>query len=251
MKIYALLLAGTFLFASCSSYSDDEVVVYGDQYDAGSTKKIINILEDKNSKTRWHNDGVTAPDDNCVKIPLKWTGRLKSEFNDLNPIQLDVAQKIGIRPIEKSSDIISRDCPIVFIESCEDFYVEPLTHSFPYLIPKSAELLHEIGRRFNQALQERGGGNYRIKVTSLLRTPNSVKKLKRGNKNSTENSTHLYGTTFDISYSKFICDDPEPVHRSFEDLKNLLGEILHEMRLEGKCYVKYEVKQSCFHITAR
>ena len=84
----------------------------------------------------------------------------------------------------------------------------------------------------------------------MLRTPATVGKLRRVNRNATENSAHQYATTFDISYSKFICDNAAAPHRTFEDLKNLLAEIVADMRAEGRCLVKHERHQACFHITA-
>ena len=33
--------------------------------------------------------------------------------------------------------------------------------------------------------------------------------------------------------------------------KGILSEVLEDLRLAGACYVKFEKKQSCFHITAR
>ena len=61
---------------------------------------------------------------------------------------------------------------------------------------------------------------------------------------------HQLGTTFDISYSSFIANsDANP--RSVDDLKGILAEVLKAMREEEKIWVKYEVKQPCFHITAR
>ena len=96
----------------------------------------------------------------------------------------------------------------------------------------------------------RGGKKYKIRVTSILRTEGSVAKLRRVNRNASDASAHQFGTTFDISYSKFMCCDSSYVIRQ-EDLKNILGEILNNLRNEGRCFVKYEVKQGCFHITAR
>ena len=95
----------------------------------------------------------------------------------------------------------------------------------------------------------RGGGNYRIKVTSALRTLESVNRLKKRNIKSLNRSAHLFGTTFDVSYVKFPCDSIT-VARTDGDLKNLLAEILLDLRSEGRCLVKYERKQGCFHITA-
>lgn len=78
----------------------------------------------------------------------------------------------------------------------------------------------------------------------------TVGKLRRVNRNASSESAHSYGTTFDISYSKFICDDPSKPHRTFEDLKNLLAEVVFALRAEGRCLVKHERRQACFHITA-
>ena len=117
-------------------------------------------------------------------------------------------------------------------------------------MPEASRLLHDIGQAFNDSLQARGGGAYRLKVTSLLRTPATVSRLRRVNRNATGESAHSYGTTFDISYSKFICDN-DSLPRTFEDLKNLLGEVLLRFKQEGRCYVVMERRQACFHITAR
>ena len=36
-----------------------------------------------------------------------------------------------------------------------------------------------------------------------------------------------------------------------EPMKRVLSEVLNDLRMEGKCYVKYERKQGCFHLTCR
>lgn len=191
-----------------------------------------------------------APDDGA-RLHINSVGPLRQVFNDSNHVHMEAARAVGIKPIRDDGDILGCSRPLVHIAACEDFHVDPLSHSFPYLVPEAAGLLHDIGAAFNDSLRARGGGAYRLKVTSVLRTPATVKKLRRVNRNATEESTHQYGTTFDISYSKFICDDPSQPHRTFEDLKNLLAEVLRDMRDNGRCFVKYEYKQSCFHITVR
>lgn len=240
-----MLTAAVLTAASCRNAGSETAPV------ADAAPGISEILSDVRAENPWEAHLDSAPDGGCVKLRLGWTGPLRREFNDSNHVHLEAARSVGFDPIRSERDILHLRRPVTRIESCADFYLEPLTHSFPYLVPEASELLHEIGRRFNNALAERGGGSYRIKVTSLLRTPVTVKRLSRVNRNSTSESTHSYGTTFDISYSKFICDSDSDTHRSFEDLKNLLGEVLHDLRSEGRCYVKYEVKQSCFHITVR
>ena len=36
-----------------------------------------------------------------------------------------------------------------------------------------------------------------------------------------------------------------------ETFKRVLGRVLLDLKKQKKCYVKYEVKQRCFHITTR
>lgn len=199
----------------------------------------------------YENHLPSMPDDGCIKMKINPIGgTLGKVFNDINPLHLEAARAIGIKPITNLSSAWHLRRPIVEVKSCREYYIHDLSHSYPYLVPEAATLLSDIGRAFNDSLQARGGGSYRIKVTSLLRTPRTVAKLRRVNRNATEESAHQYATTFDISYGKFICDSLT-VNRTQEDLKNLLAEVLNDMRQQGRCYIKHERKQGCFHITAR
>ncbi len=171
-------------------------------------------------------------------------------FNDSNYIHWAEAELLGIDPITDTRSHFRTRRPLVKVESCADFFVEPLTHSEPYLVPEAAALLHEIGRRFRDTIQSRGGGAYRIKVTSILRTPESVRRLRRSNRNAIDSSVHKFATTFDISYSRFAADN-DTMPRSAIDLKGVLAEVLWELRSEDRCWIKHERKQPCFHITAR
>ncbi len=195
--------------------------------------------------------GDTAPDDGCVRlrtlVPRVPLGRL---FNDKNDKHLHHARAAGVQPVVSEAAAWYNTKEIVEVRSDSTFYIDDLTHSYPYLRRHAASLLLEIGRRFHDSLQVRGGGEYRLKVTSLLRTDATVGKLRRVNRNASRESAHCYGTTFDISYSKFICDDATTTRRTFEDLKNLLAEVVNDLRNEGRCVVKREVRQACFHITA-
>jgi len=192
----------------------------------------------------------SMPGRGCIKLKVRNIGYLGRAFNDSNYLQLRAATVLGIRPITDVASAWHITRPIVKIRTCRDFYVDNLTHSLPYLVPEASELLHDIGRSFRDTLNARGGGSYRIKVTSVLRTPASIASLRRRNANAVDTSAHQFGTTFDISYSKFICDSIT-VSRTQEDLKNLLGEILFNYRDSARCYVKYERRQACFHVTAR
>lgn len=177
-------------------------------------------------------------------------GYLGRVFNDSNKLHIAVAEAHGIRPLHTLEDVWSQAVKLERLQTCEAYYLDNLTHSLPYLTPRAHRLLTDIGLAFRDSLDARGGGYYRIKVTSVLRTPALVKKLRRRNRNAVDTSAHLFGATFDISYLKFICDSTN-IPRTQEDLKNLLAEVVEAQRKKGRCYVKYERKQSCFHITAR
>lgn len=198
----------------------------------------------------WDAKPGVAPDDSCVKLRINDPGYLFKEFRDSNYIQVEEARKYGIRPVENELDAYTQGKYMIKVNSCKDFYVDSLRHSVPYLVPEAYRLLHEIASAWTDSLKARGGGDYRLKVTSLTRTASSVRRLRRVNRNSVGESAHQYGTTFDISYAKFIYDG-HGTRRTFEDLKNLLGEIMHIFRDRGLCYVTFERRQACFHVTAR
>lgn len=193
---------------------------------------------------------VEAPAAPVAMKVSRRVGNLSRQFNDKNPAHLEVAERVGIKPIESLRDVLRIERPLEEVATCEDFTVDELTHSFPYLVPEAAALLHDVGARFRDSIAARSGGDYRVIVTSVLRTNESVKRLRRRNVNSTENSAHLYGTTFDVSYVRFHQADSTSVECREGDMKNLLAEVLMELRDEGRCLVKFERKQGCFHITA-
>lgn len=183
------------------------------------------------------------------RIKVRPIGSYSRVFNDKNDAHLAVARKIGIRPISSLQDAYNQKVPLLRIYTCNDFFIEELTHSLPYLVPQAARLLHDIGRSFSDTIEARGGSKYKIRVTSVTRTDHSVAKLRRNNVNATVESAHRYGTTFDISYIKFIpCDSSRVI--ATQDLRGILAEILKNMRDKGRCLVKYEIKQGCFHVTA-
>ena len=175
---------------------------------------------------------------------------LKEIFNDSNALQLIAAEQNGFKPVSSLSDAYHIDRPLIRIFSCEAYMLDDLSASVPYLVPKAAQLLKEIGYAFQDSIRSRGGKAYRIKVTSVTRTEYSVSKLVCRNRAATENSCHRFGPTFDSSWVKFDCLDPSMVV-SLEDLKNILAEVVQDFRRQGRCYAIFERKSGCLHITVR
>ena len=184
------------------------------------------------------------------RIKVNYFGNLRPYFNDSNYIHWQEAESYGLQPLSDTRSHWQLNRPIVKVTTCADYFLDTLIFSRPYLVPEAAATLREIGHRFRDTIAARGGGDYRIKVTSVLRTPQTVRRLRRRNRNAIDSSVHQLGTTFDISYASFVASYPAPA-RSVDDLKGILAEVLKAMREENKIWVKYEVGQPCFHITAR
>ena len=126
--------------------------------------------------------------------------------------------------------------------------------SIPYLVPRAAILLQDIGRNFFDSLQIKGIPLHKIIVTSVMRSKEDVQKLRNHNRNATQNSCHLYGTTVDVCYNRYktVETTQEPRRKVRNDtLKWVLSEVLNDLRLRNRCHIKYEVHQGCFHLTVR
>lgn len=179
----------------------------------------------------------------------------KRSFGDLNDTHMAVAKKIGIKPIQGREAAKNQGSKLVEIESGDLYQVDSLTHSIPFLIPKASALLDSVGANFLDSLESKGLNPNQIIVTSVLRTQDDVKKLRRVNINASANSVHMYGTTFDVSWKRFFkVEDPDgrPMQDVRADtLKLVLSEVLRDLKKKDMCYIKYELKQGCFHITAR
>lgn len=176
-------------------------------------------------------------------------------FGDLNEAHLNVAQTIGITPIASRKEAEHMKEKLQHIETNDLYVVDSLTHSIPYLIKGAAQLLDTIGTNFLDSLTAKGLNPNKIIVTSVLRTEDDVKRLRRRNGNASVNSAHFYGTTFDVSWKRFKKvedEDGRPLQDvSSDTLKLVLSEVLRDLRKADKCYIKYELKQGCFHITTR
>ncbi len=177
----------------------------------------------------------------------------RGEFPDSNSVQLAAATKYGVSPVKDRNEAEHRVKDLVYIGSNPYYHVDKLNNSVPYLVPRAAVLLQDIGKAYYDSLQIKGIPLHKIIVTSVLRTRDDVRKLRNRNGNATENSCHLYGTTFDLCYNRYkTVEDPDgPARRAVRNdtLKWVLSEVLRDFRKQGRCYIKYEVKQGCFHMT--
>lgn len=169
-------------------------------------------------------------------------GRLsKDAYED----HLIAAEQIGVGLLEDEKQIEKhlKDGYLVEANSGPGYQVEKLTHSLPYLTPHAKSVLDEIGQVFEVLA---GKGNF-IAVTSMTRTMDLQKNLKKRNRNATAgNSSHSYGVSFDISYVRFNGE------KNYDQkAQKHLEKVLNQFQKTNKIYVIKERKQSCYHITVR
>ena len=115
---------------------------------------------------RWRHAGPI--ENHPVRI---WDVNFAKEFNDLNEVQLAVAQAVGVPPVEDRDAAEHMKQRLVEIVDNDLYSVDELTHSIPFLVPSAAELLDRIGRNFQDSLSAKG----------LSSPPSCVRRRMSGN----------------------------------------------------------------------
>ena len=178
-------------------------------------------------------------------------------FRDLNAKHVKYAKQGGVSPFntndefEKGIGTLIKDDKLVEIKDNRYYRICALTHSHPYLTPEAKVFLNDLGKLFQKKLDEKDLPNYYFQISSLLRTEENQKKLSRTNGNASSNSSHLYGTTFDIPYFTVVKRTLFWKEAEVTDgrASKLLSEAIGELRKEGRCVAVTERNEACIHIT--
>jgi len=191
--------------------------------------------------------------------------KIEARSDKLSDVTADYKKKskaLGIQPVKNHTllDSLADAGKLTKLEGDNNYLLDKLTHSYPYLTPNTAELLETIGSRFSDELKDSDLKGTQLRVTSLLRTQDSNKKLRQKNSNASEESAHMRGIAFDISYTRYHASVkwffrkifvPVKSHAQTKYLKETLANVLFDLKQEGKCWVTYEKKQACFHIVSK
>ena len=215
-----------------------------------------------------------VPDSLCTVDTLHWEpspdmqARHAAVLNDRNAVQLEAAKRFGLRtPLETREGAEAATAGLTFIESCDAYTVDSLEYSIPFLTAAAEALVRDIGVSFRDSVRAAGLGDYRIIVTSVLRTVEDVARLRAsGNRNAVPNSTHCFATTFDLSYERFYrmanadewmtaVRDPHDVagivYADPETLTGILVSIVTRLRAQSRCFAIFERGENCIHVTVR
>lgn len=155
------------------------------------------------------------------------------------------ARAIGTRRLDNKAQLDSNIAHnrLVPIKNSKGYLVGDMTHSYPFLTPRAKRILDQIGVSF----YVHSGDSSSFTVTSLTRTEETQKKLRRRNNNATrEESTHCRGVSFDISYIRY-----NGVREWHYERTKILEGVLAALQQSGDIYVLKERNQSCFHVTVR
>jgi len=175
-----------------------------------------------------------------------------------NSYHLQVAQNQGIpKPFKSKQEMYDkkgyyiRTYHLQKIDDNKHYEVPKLTYSLPFLKTEAKSFLDELGIHFIRSLDELGVRPYRFSVTSIMRTLDDQKGLRKNNVNATpNNSSHYYGLTFDLSQTRFFeRGNSKPIY-SYRLRNQLLRELIL-MQKEGRCYVLLEHQTKCIHVTVR
>lgn len=174
-------------------------------------------------------------------------------LNDRIPEYLEQSRSAGIEKCSDEGDISRRisSGELLRVRSGRSFVIEDMTHSYPYLTRDSKKLLKEIGKRFKEKVDRDGLRGSKFIITSMTRTTEKMTGLGKRNINLSDNSPHLYGNAFDISYARFEFMKLYITECDKWYLKEAIAEVLFELKQEKKCWATYEKQQGCFHVVSR
>ena len=171
-------------------------------------------------------------------------------FNDINDTHLEKAKAVGLRKIPEKRDDIDAS-RLVKVEDTDYLVIDDLRYSVPYLTKAAAEELNRIAQAFHDSLTRKKFPVYKLVCSSVLRTEEDVARLRKsGNPNASDNSAHCYGTTFDITYTRYEREEETDEFMQPYELTKVLAEVLRDEKNAGRVLVKYERKEHCFHITS-
>jgi len=175
------------------------------------------------------------------------------KLNDRIPEYSASAKLSGIEKSSDENDLAEKISAgqLFKVRNTSYYKIENMRYSYPYLTGDSKKLLREIGKRFREKIAKNGLKGSRFIITSMTRTSEMIRDLGKININASENSPHLYGNAFDISYARFSFIKYHITECDRWYMKEALAEVIYQLKEEKKCWATYERKQGCFHVVSR
>lgn len=209
---------------------------------------IVTSPRDKEEGFRWQVHRLAGRD--CIQYRQSVYSR---KLKDMLPDYIARSSASGIAKCSNRKELIKKYFrgEVVRVRDGRGYSIEDLSHSYPYLTREGKAVIREIGRRFRKKISGTRLRGSDFRVTSMTRTSEIIRKLRKTNSNASENSPHFHGNAFDISYVRFTAKKWYVTECDKYFLKEALAEVIWQMREEKKCWATYEINQGCFHVVAR
>lgn len=238
-KVPLVLLAAIFLLFSVAALASEEIFTAFKKQLIATYSSLTNNSPEPKPEPIFEPIFIEVPKpDLNINVPLR---EITKEYDN----HLIAGEKNGFGLIESEDHFgqLIQEKKLVLVSQGKGYRVEKLTHSYPYVTPRSKEILDKLGQSFQTLSQE---GSF-FTITSVTRTPEQQNSLRKRNRNATAGiSSHSYGVSFDISYIRF--NGKKGSNRSAQ--KNLES-VLKDFQEANKIFFIKERKQSCYHITIR
>ena len=270
--MWTLAVAGAVvLFTSCEPAADPVV-----ESESDPVEPVIRALDQALARQEAALDSVASRFEAIDDLKTAQELQLRRY---LNAEHVERARRLGVGSVDGSKAIgrlVEEGRLVRLPDTTEHFYLQEFDYSVPFVTPDAARLLTIIGERLHADLRAANLPLYRFNVSSLLRTGDNQRALRRINPNAARGvSAHEFGTTLDIVvhiYDYVPREDdalPGTVYpeiderletmrraryealgmRYWRHLKGLLGRVLIDLQQEGLALVTFERQQPVFHIT--
>lgn len=132
---------------------------------------------------------------------------------------------------------------LVEVSDGRGYRIDRLKFSNAVLLPEVRDLLENMGNDYADALKGTDSEGTVFRVTSMTRTNNQQRSLRKRNRNATKSlSTHSYGASFDIAFMDRANDD-DNCNRPTREIQKLL------LRYQNEGRILLIPEGGCMHIT--
>jgi hypothetical protein len=132
---------------------------------------------------------------------------------------------------------------LVEVSDGRGYRIDRLKFSNAVLLPEVRDLLENMGNDYADALKGTDSEGTVFRVTSMTRTNNQQRSLRKRNKSATKSlSTHSYGASFDIAFMDRANDD-DNCNRPTREIQKLL------LRYQNEGRILLIPEGGCMHIT--
>lgn len=288
---FLAVLAGLLgaILAGCGSSPGSPASPTADSARAGD--QVANVDSAKGSATEQRTRALArrlaARTDSAFEaVELLTAGEKRRLRRYLQPTHIERARRLGLDPVRdrRTAGRLGRgaDSTAVRLSTNAFYIVDPaMSYAVALAVPSTAHVLERLGRRFQDNLMAQGLPPYRFILTNILRTGQDQAAISGVSVNAAQGqSTHEYGTTFDIFYEWFhyaaahdtlargtrsdsarAAIDETLLRRLLyaayrqdgddyaRKIKAVLGRSILELQEEGLLLATYERQEPVFHLT--